>query len=624
MIGLRFLILAWAIPLFLYQFAFGYSGASFSLPAQLIQQQKGNSDAKSDPITCEQIENILKGKTTGHAFAKEIEGFLISQIEQRGLAFKVDTKVLTYLKNKLNASDNTIHALKKAASKDKAATCVKSIVLLSDFQSATGEKRDVTEFIKRALDKEAEAYPSIEIQSLGETITVNQGREVALAKARERKADVVLWGWYSVNQEQVYIEANLEALHSPAYGLLKESRVIQESTAKLNGFQIQLQLGKEMSHLTLLALALTNIAAGDNDHAIKLLTQVLQGQFVPIQHNRLAKIYFFRGLAYHRRGAAVGLGTDYEKAEADFTKAIESDPDVAIASLSYISRGIIKMDNGNSDSALADFSKAIEIFPQFGGGYMYRGRFYEAKGEFAQALKDFDKIVEVGHDTAFGYTERARFHITQRRYDEDFAKKALADAKRAIELDPNNVDGHYYLALAYIWIGQPSNATTEITKVIDLDPSNWHAYILRASLYSSARQIDRAIEECNNVIKLRPDYVDGHNKLADLYKEKRQYDLALSKYAEVIRRDPAYVSAYYDRAMIFAGMKQDDKMFAEFAEGLKANPQSSSLYYWRAHLYKERGRKTEAISDFKKVLELSGDAFEKELVKIELEELQKK
>ena len=50
----------------------------------------------------------------------------------------------------------------------------------------------------------------------------------------------------------------------------------------------------------------------------------------------------------------------------------------------------------NYDKALADFNKAIELEPNYGEIYHHRGECYEAMGDKLKAQADFAKAKELG------------------------------------------------------------------------------------------------------------------------------------------------------------------------------------------------------------------------------------
>jgi len=87
---------------------------------------------------------------------------------------------------------------------------------------------------------------------------------------------------------------------------------------------------------------------------------------------------------YFDSGYAKGKG-DLDGAIADFTKAIEVRPDYAEA---YNLRGLAKQAKGNLDGAVEDFTKAIEINPDYAGAYDNRGLAEETGGNLASAAAD--------------------------------------------------------------------------------------------------------------------------------------------------------------------------------------------------------------------------------------------
>ena len=60
---------------------------------------------------------------------------------------------------------------------------------------------------------------------------------------------------------------------------------------------------------------------------------------------------------YNNRGSAKGNLQDYKGAIADYTKAIELNPNYAYA---YYNRGLAKVNLKDYKGAIADFNKAIE------------------------------------------------------------------------------------------------------------------------------------------------------------------------------------------------------------------------------------------------------------------------
>ena len=81
----------------------------------------------------------------------------------------------------------------------------------------------------------------------------------------------------------------------------------------------------------------------------------------------------------------------------------------------------------DNDSAIEDYSKAIEIDPDYAEAYNNRGFVYDVMGEYGQAIDDFNKAIELVPDYAKAYYNRGVTYVKQGRNDE-----ALADFEKAL------------------------------------------------------------------------------------------------------------------------------------------------------------------------------------------------
>src|SRR4029077_6652228 len=109
-----------------------------------------------------------------------------------------------------------------------------------------------------------------------------------------------------------------------------------------------------------------------------------------------------------------------------FTSAIESD---AKFSPEYLARGQCHYALKDFNAAEAEFSTAIQLEPDV-DAYSGRGAARLNLWESDDAVADFNKVVELMPDEAVGYRNRAAGQMLAREYE-----KAAADASRAIEMD---------------------------------------------------------------------------------------------------------------------------------------------------------------------------------------------
>jgi tetratricopeptide (TPR) repeat protein len=99
--------------------------------------------------------------------------------------------------------------------------------------------------------------------------------------------------------------------------------------------------------------------------------------------DNLAVVYNNRAIAYHAKG-------EYDRAIADYKKAIDINPRNADA---YYNRAIVHDAKGEYDRAIADLSKAIEINPSHVRAYYNRGVAHEKR-----AVDDYRRVLSIDPD----------------------------------------------------------------------------------------------------------------------------------------------------------------------------------------------------------------------------------
>ena len=69
------------------------------------------------------------------------------------------------------------------------------------------------------------------------------------------------------------------------------------------------------------------------------------------------------------------------------------------------------------ENALSDFTKVIEITPDFVQGYSQRGQIYLSKGEYEQAISDFTTAIKIDLKNAEAYFNRSLAYFALGNYD---------------------------------------------------------------------------------------------------------------------------------------------------------------------------------------------------------------
>jgi serine/threonine protein kinase/TolA-binding protein len=100
-------------------------------------------------------------------------------------------------------------------------------------------------------------------------------------------------------------------------------------------------------------------------------------------------------------------------------------------------------------------------------------------------------------------------------------KEALSLFLKVIELDPQNVQGHFQLGLTYMALKNSSKAMEAYQKVTELDPRFVDAYFNLGYIYATDKNYSKAEQMYTQVVKLAPPYLDEALFNLSLVQEKQ-------------------------------------------------------------------------------------------------------
>lgn len=118
---------------------------------------------------------------------------------------------------------------------------------------------------------------------------------------------------------------------------------------------------------------------------------------------------------------------NYNAAVAEYTKAIGIAPDYPY----FTNRAHAYQQLKDFRAAVADYSEAVRIKPEDSGSYFRRGNLYAEMGEHDAAISDFRKAVDTATDEVTRTAYRGRLYHVQGR------KEDAATAYRSVIADPN-------------------------------------------------------------------------------------------------------------------------------------------------------------------------------------------
>jgi tetratricopeptide (TPR) repeat protein/membrane protease YdiL (CAAX protease family) len=226
-------------------------------------------------------------------------------------------------------------------------------------------------------------------------------------------------------------------------------------------------------------------------------------------------------------------------------------------------------DRADYKTAIAEYSKALELEPADAKFLLGRARAEYQDSEFGAALQDLDEV---------------------------------------LRREPANVEAYDTRALAYYGTGIYELAVADANEAVRRAPEKSDPYDTRAYLFEERRQYDKAAADLSAAIKYsNPSDADLYRRRGTDYLNLSDYDHAIADLTEVAKLDGEHSATLIARASAYLGKQQDDRAIADLTRALQIDPKAWKAYLDRATAYQNRRQYNLAIADLTRAMEAAPD-----------------
>jgi len=184
---------------------------------------------------------------------------------------------------------------------------------------------------------------------------------------------------------------------------------------------------------------------------------------------------------YHDRGEKKSELEDYTGAIADYSKAIQLKPDYVDA---YSNRGVAKRKKLDYTGAFADYSMAIQLNPDYADAYNNRGVAKYFLQDYTGSITDLNKAIQLRPDYVDYFYSRGSAKYALQDYT-----GALIDFNKAIQLKPDNATFYYTRGNIKTYLKDMNGACTDWTKAEELGYSDALTSIQKYCKVESANEV---------------------------------------------------------------------------------------------------------------------------------------
>ncbi|MEZ5429035.1 MAG: TonB family protein [Pyrinomonadaceae bacterium] len=175
-----------------------------------------------------------------------------------------------------------------------------------------------------------------------------------------------------------------------------------------------------------------------------------------------------------------------------------------------------KYAKSDPDRAIAEFTKAIEIDPDYPSPFQGRGDLYREKGDQKAAIEDYTKLIALTPSDANAYFSRAQAYS----YILGGDASAIRDYTKAIALNPKFIEAYIGRGYSYYFQEDDGRALADFNQAIRIDPQNADSYNARGMFFSKTLDYNHAIADFKTALRIDPNHKLAKSNLESIEEEK--------------------------------------------------------------------------------------------------------
>ena len=186
--------------------------------------------------------------------------------------------------------------------------------------------------------------------------------------------------------------------------------------------------------------------------------------------------------------------------------------------------------------------------------------------------------------------------------DRQLIDQAIADATKALELDPRFADAFVNRGLAYSNIQEIELAIDDFKAALAIEPNNEFAWKNLGSSYRDLERYDDAFAAYEKCISINPKARGCFNNRGNVYFALNEYSKAIENYNLALKLDTRNALYLANRARALVRLGDYDTSLKDLKAAIVINPNNPFPYFVRGELHNTKGEFDAALADFNRAI----------------------
>jgi tetratricopeptide (TPR) repeat protein len=268
------------------------------------------------------------------------------------------------------------------------------------------------------------------------------------------------------------------------------------------------------------------------------------------------------------KAAAEAKSQHFHEAELDLRAAVAADPQNAAF---HYALGNMLMHQELWDDAFDEITRAAQLMPDLPENHSSFAYIFYRLDDGPNAVAEARTALSMDPQNAEAYQFLGLALYSNGQYD------AAAHAfDESLARDSANPDTYYDLGITLNASGDQAGAITAYRQAIRRKPAFWEAHSNLGLIWHEQNRLDDAIAEYREARRLAPDEASVRNNLGNTYCDKFDFDAAIKEMEELYRQHPEWQQGHGCLARAYMSKKEYAKAIDQLKLAVLQNPTSSS------------------------------------------------
>jgi tetratricopeptide (TPR) repeat protein len=268
------------------------------------------------------------------------------------------------------------------------------------------------------------------------------------------------------------------------------------------------------------------------------------------------------------KAASEAKSQHFHEAELDLRAAIAADPQNAAF---HYALGNMLMHQELWDDAFDEITRAAQLMPDLPENHSSFAYIFYRLDDGPNAIAEARTALSMDPQNAEAYQflglalySNGQYSAAAHAFDESLAR------------DSANPDTYYDLGITLHAAGDQAAAITAYRQAIRLKLAFWEAHSNLGLIWHEEKRLDDAIAEYREAKRLAPDEASVRNNLGNTYCDKADFDAAIKEMEELYRQHPEWQQGHGCLARAYMSKKEYGKAIDQLKQAVLQNPTSSS------------------------------------------------